>query len=268
VFSNPPDGAIDARKPSDPDGDPLYGWQSVVLTMSGSASGIVAGNFSVSSTSGTAPSVSNVSISGNDETVNLSGRIPPGAWTTITYTPGQSGVCLGYLPADANNDATSAPVDILDLVDHLNGVYSPPMQIWQCDPDRSSLCAPADILEVIDLLNGAGAYDVWNGISIGSCGGESLMAGGPGQEGFESRFVDTFIASLTGTEMEGLATEDEFAAAMTGLAEWCAEHCSGDVRETIVKWLESDALTYQNEIGPKLALEIIKGLAISDGSAE
>ncbi len=259
VSSNPPDCAIDARKPSDPDGSPLYGWQSAVLTMSGSASGIVAGNFSVTSTSGTAPSVSNVSISSTDVTVNLSGRIPPGAWTTITYNPGLSSVCLGYLPADANNDATSAPVDILDLVDNLNGVYSPPMQIWQCDPDRSALCAPADILELIDLLNGAGAYDVWNGVSIGTapCACQMLMAGGSSGEEFDSRFADSFVAYLATSAPTDSEAKAEFVAVVEGLTAWCLTECNFEVREAIVKLLEDESLAYHNDVGRELVPRIV-----------
>jgi hypothetical protein len=38
-------------------------------------------------------------------------------------------------------------VDILHLIDHLNGVFQPPMKVWQCDIDRSGVCGPADLSE-------------------------------------------------------------------------------------------------------------------------
>jgi hypothetical protein len=37
---------------------------------------------------------------------------------------------------------------------------------WQADVDRSSVVAPLDILAVIDLLNGAGEFDSWIGVSL------------------------------------------------------------------------------------------------------
>jgi hypothetical protein len=76
---------------------------------------------------------------------------------------------LGSLPADANSDRTSAPVDILDIIDNLNGVLVPPLADHQCDIDRSALCAPADILSEIDLLNGASGFLVWNGKTLPVC---------------------------------------------------------------------------------------------------
>jgi hypothetical protein len=78
-------------------------------------------------------------------------------------------VCVGWLPADANGDGTSSPVDILAIIDNLNSRLEPPLEIWQCDINRSSLCEPSDILRLIDLLNGAGVYDSWNGQSLPAC---------------------------------------------------------------------------------------------------
>jgi hypothetical protein len=68
-------------------------------------------------------------------------------------------------PSNVNSDSAAAPSDILDLIDSLNGVRVPPLNIWQCDIDRSTVCAPADIIGEIDLLNGANGFRVWNGSS-------------------------------------------------------------------------------------------------------
>lgn len=167
VASDPPAGAVDARQPSNSDGTNPSGWSSVVLTFTGSTTGMVPANFTVTSTSGTPPTVSSVVPNGVNATVNLSGRIPPGAWTTIQYNPSVTQIVLGYLPGDVDASRTSNPSDILALIDHLNGLVTYP--IWQVDLDRSGAAAPADIIKEIDMLNGVGAYAPgWNGVSIGS----------------------------------------------------------------------------------------------------
>ena len=101
--------------------------------------------------------------------ITLDDRIEPGARTVFTHTASSTRTCLGYLPGDADGDGTTSASDILRLIDHLNGFFDPPMQIWQCDLDRSGLCAPADILRVIDLLNGADAFEPWLSAQLPPC---------------------------------------------------------------------------------------------------
>jgi hypothetical protein len=57
-------------------------------------------------------------------------------------------------------------VDILAIIDNLNGRIDPPLPMYQCDIDRSGKCLPADILRVIDLLNGAHCFYPWNGACL------------------------------------------------------------------------------------------------------
>ena len=56
------------------------------------------------------------------------------------------------------------PLDILALIDRLNGVIALPE--WSTDIDRDGSAGPQDILRLIDLLNGAGAFEPWNGKSL------------------------------------------------------------------------------------------------------
>ncbi len=93
----------------------------------------------------------------------LNRPITAGAVTKIKYTGGPSFVQYISHPANVNGDAAASPADILDLIDHLNGVRVPPLSIYGCDLDRTGQCVPADILAVIDLLNGAGLWQAWNG---------------------------------------------------------------------------------------------------------
>ena len=109
--------------------------------------------------------VSSVSADGNTLTVNLDGIIPVGVWTTFTHTESDTSVRLGNLPADVNGDGTSSSLDVLRLIDAMNGVGDP-LPEWGTDINNSGLTGPEDILRVIDLLNGAGCLDAWNGVSL------------------------------------------------------------------------------------------------------
>ena len=94
--------------------------------------------------------------------VILSETLSVGAWTTVKHIESGSVVTLGVLPADVNGDAVASPVDILTLIDALNGAIEP-LPEWSADVDRSGAATPADILRVIDLLSGAEVYKPFNG---------------------------------------------------------------------------------------------------------
>ena len=170
----PSNCAIDARQPHMPAPDTgiLQGWDSVDVTFDAECdvSSAAPGDFSVSCTpAGGCPTITGANTVDQTVTVQLSSVIPAEKWTCITHTASGDQVCLGSLPADANSDRTAAPVDILEIIDNLNGVRIPPLAMHQCDIDRSNLCAPADILSEIDLLNGASGFAVWNGKSLPAC---------------------------------------------------------------------------------------------------
>ena len=172
----PPIGGIDARQPSNQDGSNPADWMSTELVFFGNPSELDPADFVIEATCGTAPTITGLNAGIDKVRLELDGLVPSdgcaggkGAWMKITHAPSGSKTCVGYLPADVSGDRTSAPVDILDLIDHLNGVRVPALGIWQCDIDRSNLCAPADILSEIDLLNGAGAFDPWLGRTLPEC---------------------------------------------------------------------------------------------------
>ncbi len=162
--SAPANNSIDARQPSDLSGIQQFGTQQIVLDFAGSVSCVGVDEFSIQEESGdgVVPSVSGLLVNGEFGVIlTLNTPIEPGAWTTITHNPSGSSVRLGYLPGDVNGDKTSSPVDILSLINSLNGVI--PRPLHATDMDRSGVANPADILRLIDLLNGAGAFDPWNG---------------------------------------------------------------------------------------------------------
>jgi len=172
VETDPPNCAIDARQPCNPDGSNPQGWQAVELDLDNAGLYLTASDFDLTEegdgVDGTAPSITSLEYAGwHTVNVHLSDVIEPGGWTTIKHIPTTETVSLGYLPGDVNGDAKAAPADILWLIDCLNGVRS--CEIWQCDIDRSGVCGSQDILRVIDLLNGAGVYEPWLNVSIPEC---------------------------------------------------------------------------------------------------
>lgn len=173
VSSAPADGTIDARQPAllEPDqgnGCPNpQGLTTIELTFDDSTAGLIAGDFALTTEpDGVAPGIASVTPAGNSASVVLDSRIPPGKWTRITHTPSGTSVRIGYLPGDVNADRTTSPVDILKIIDALNGAFQPPFGIMSTDIDRSGVTNPADVLRVIDLLNGADCYDSWNGATL------------------------------------------------------------------------------------------------------
>lgn len=98
--------------------------------------------------------------------IMLKRPITPGAVTTLAMNgdPATRGVFYSH-PANINADSASAPTDLLDLIDALNGVRFLPWGLLSGDVDHSGLLAPSDILETIDLLNGTGAFAAWNGVA-------------------------------------------------------------------------------------------------------
>jgi subtilisin family serine protease len=159
----PPDGAIDARQPSEPDGSEPVGWDYFDVTYAGDVNTLEPGDFAVTELGGdgTPPTIMSVTVMGDDMVrVQLSESIEVLAWTTLTHT--ESGVYtkVGYLPADVDGDAYSSTFDVLTLIDFLNGIGDLPM--WSTDIDRSGTPESFDVLRAIDLLNGGGTYDVYN----------------------------------------------------------------------------------------------------------
>jgi hypothetical protein len=167
VWSDPPYNAIDARQPTNLNGSDEHGWWEIHMEFANEVCIPLDFEFEVAEVGddGYAPWAFAVQyVSATEFNLFLSDPIDPGAWTTITHLPSGATLRLGYLPGDVNGDGTTSPVDILALIDSLNGVTERP--IWSTDIDRSGVANPADILRLIDLLNGAEGFDVWNGATL------------------------------------------------------------------------------------------------------
>lgn len=165
VTSEPPSGAIDAREPhSVSDANDLSGWSSVEIAMSGRVESCGVGDFSISEIGGGPPVPVVLTVDPVSEfsvRVDLDRPIEPGAWTVITHKSSGSKVCLGFLPADANQNLLSTTGDISALIDSINLVPGRILPDYATDINRSGITNGQDILRLIDLLNGADAFSVW-----------------------------------------------------------------------------------------------------------
>lgn len=174
VSSVPANCSVDARRPHAPNAPgTLQGYNSIAVTFNNSCNmaGVNTGSFSVSCNPAGAPcpTISNANTIDHTTTVTLSSVIPAGKWTCITHTASGDQACIGSLPGDASGNLTTAPADILDIIDNLNGVRIPALALDHCDMDRSGVCLPADIIAEIDMLNGANGFIVWNAKSLAAC---------------------------------------------------------------------------------------------------
>ena len=178
TFVDPVDGAFDARQPHAVNSaTPLLGYDTFEVT---APVGALESCWTLCETDNN-PSV-HLGLAANDiagvvdngggsYTITLDRAITHGEVTTLTYTSDLAATTTGtfrYMPADVNDDGTSAPADILSLIDSLNGVTPRPAE--QTDADRDGTPAPADILRVIDLLNGAGEFEPFLNVTLDETG--------------------------------------------------------------------------------------------------
>ena len=171
VGSDPPNCAIDARQPSEPDGSGPAGWDAATIEFSSTTLDIEPTDFSLTVEPAVAdpPEIILVALEPPAVTLYLDTTVPPGHWTCFTYLPSAEALCLGYLPGDVTADLRSTPLDITALIETLTAHLRNPLPISQSDVDRSGRSAPADILRIVDLLNGVEAYDAWLQAELPAC---------------------------------------------------------------------------------------------------
>jgi hypothetical protein len=119
------------------------------------------------------PSVSGVFGSGaGPYTIALSGSIPAGGCTDITFGSAAPGFHLRYefLPGDADMNGTSNIEDVLAIVHALNdGTANLPQNKARYDMDRTRFVNTGDLLRLVQLLNGVNTTQVWNGATVVPC---------------------------------------------------------------------------------------------------
>ena len=170
VSSYPPDGAIDACQPLDPNTLEAMGIDEVEVTFDGAADAVSAGKFTVEEVCDpgdcdeVAPAIDSVYTDGDVVTLNLDRPLDPLAWTVITYVDGDENdvIRLGFLPADADGSLAANANDIVAVVD----AVSTGGPLYQYDIDRSGTITANDIVVLVDLLNGAGDFDAYFGETL------------------------------------------------------------------------------------------------------
>lgn len=164
--SIPPDGGVDARQPSRPDGSFPVGWELFELTFTGDVCLITkASDFAVTTEGGVfgPPPIASFELAPpRSVRILLQTPIEPGAWTMVTNIDSGAGTRVGYLPGDVTGNGRAGPDDVAALIGALNGVGGP-WPLYSIDIDRSGRFAPHDLLRAVDVLNGAVMYERWNG---------------------------------------------------------------------------------------------------------
>lgn len=167
----PPDGVVDARRPHPANNaSTLEGIEELIVTApSGAGDECFTLCETAEWTGGTpaANSIASISADGTTYTITLARPITPGAVTTLRYS-GDPNTELEYTshPANVNGDSMSSAIDILRLVDCVNGINpgtNCPWEEYSFDIDRDddpNVPDMADVWMLIDLLNGVG-FAVW-----------------------------------------------------------------------------------------------------------
>ncbi len=163
VYSDPSNGLIDPRQPSDSMGNINVGINGVYLQFNTAGLGMVPEEWMVSEIGGDgiAPGISYLQASSvGAVSFYLNSVLEPGTWTIFTHIPTGEAIRVGYLPGDVNGDGTSSPHDILTLLNIMLGVEPiQPGKEYYVDINRNGLLEPYDILRLIDLLLGNGVYE-------------------------------------------------------------------------------------------------------------
>ena len=166
ITSDPPNGAIDARQPSDPAATIGLGWDTVQISLNGEVCGAVPTDFTVVEENGAPPAptvIDVVQISPSSYQLVLSDILEPGAWTTVTHVPSASSTRIGFLPGDVNGNRVSNAADVTALISDLDGANA---SEWSTDIDWSGQLTAADLIALVDLLNGAQAFIDWDGFTL------------------------------------------------------------------------------------------------------
>lgn len=174
TFLDPPSGTVDARQPNPVNSlEPRQGIQTIVVQAPPGADPACF-TFCESHHGEEPNSIQSVAENDGTYTITLARPITPGAVTRVSYNPGTGAPTIATYaahPGNVNGDGFAAPLDVLALIDCLNGVNLPascPWSGYSCDIDQSGICGPADIAREVELLNGTDVYDPWNGIPLPS----------------------------------------------------------------------------------------------------
>ncbi|MCH7888762.1 MAG: hypothetical protein IIA00_05735 [Proteobacteria bacterium] len=169
------DCSIDARQPHELyDAGLALGWDRMVMQLACNAATLSWSrlDFQVTSTSGNIENQPK-SIVYDDTRARLSvvlyHPIAPGEWTCIEHLDSGQRWCAGSLPGDADQNRLVTTGDITALINAINLSATSQAPLYATDINRSGITAGVDILRLIDLLNGAADFDPWITRSLPPC---------------------------------------------------------------------------------------------------
>ncbi len=154
LSSEPPNGAVDARRPSKA-GASTGSWSTVRLTFNADCSQMTPDDFAIEDGTSTPPRIQKVGVEGAALAVTLDHPIRAGAWTTITHKGSGTSTRLGRFPGDVNHDGKADTADLLALLDALNRGQKLPD--YQADIDGNGKLGSGDVLQLLDVLSEARA---------------------------------------------------------------------------------------------------------------
>jgi len=164
VESDPPNNAVDARWPHQPDDPSIrFGWTGIDLVFDEPIGSIAVSDFLLSEDGGDGVVPVIVSVTQLDATkVRLEWDAPlePGTWTTVTHVPSGTATRIGFLPGDVDGSGTSMPADVLTLVDAISN-NAIPTPAYSADVDHSGAVDDADVAALRDLLEGDASFTPW-----------------------------------------------------------------------------------------------------------
>lgn len=179
----------------------------------------------------------------------------------------ESYVTYSSLPADSNADGTSAPGDIISLINCcVNEVCTPPYGDYSCDINHDGSWNSSDISRLIDLLNGAQTFIPWlnEPLPTNTCpdAGESLAQrdSGPSVSELNAEFIDGFVTYLSTAVIGDSEGESLFSATVKALTEFSVQHLSGEEQKTLARKLLDPSLTFESDVAADMVPKIVEAL--------
>ena len=152
LSSDPPDGSVDARRPSK-SASSAGSWSTFRLAFNSDCGQLTPDDFTVDDGAPNPPRIQRVSARGATLAVTLDRPIRLGAWTTITHKNSGTFTRLGCFPGDVNHDGKADAADLIILLDALNGGRK--LADYQADIDGNGKLGPGDVLQLLDVISEA-----------------------------------------------------------------------------------------------------------------
>jgi hypothetical protein len=149
VSSNPPDGAVDARR-SLKAGSSEGSWDKIQLSFNCESGNLDPSELSIEDGTSNPPRIKSVKGDGSEVTVELDRPVRAGGWTTIRHKPSKTQLRVGSFPGDVNGDGRANSEDVQTIIRALNGAELLPLH--RSDVDRNGVLGSGDLLTVLDLV--------------------------------------------------------------------------------------------------------------------